>query len=907
MSAPPAAAPSGVVTFLFTDVEGSTRRWEADAEAMRVALAAHDGVLRAAVEAHGGWLFKHTGDGVCAAFASPRSAVDAAVATQRALELPVRMGIATGEAELRDGDYFGAVLNRAARVMAAGHGGQILLADSTAGVLSGIDLLDLGPRRLRDLPTPVQVFQVQAEGLRTDFPPLRALDTSPGNLRLAATSFIGRESEVGEVQAAAKAHRLVTLTGVGGVGKTRLALEVAARLADDFPDGVWFFDLAAVADPAAVPDAVAAVLGIIQQPGKSVADSVAAALEGRVRLLVFDNCEHVVDSVADLVEPILAASATVTILATSREGLGVSEEQLWRVPSLDVNSGTESAAVNLFLDRAQSVVSDFSLTQPGDADAVVEICRRLDGIPLAIELAASRMASMTASEVRDRLDQRFRLLVGSRRALERHHTLRHAVAWSYEHLDDTEKALLERCSVFAGGFDLHSACAVAGFPDAPDDFATLDLLDALVRKSLLVADRSSGRTRFSMLETIRQFAEEQLVAGGEASEIRAAHSRYFAGREADILARWDSPRQREAYDWFTIELANLRTAFRWAADHGDLDVAATIASYVGWLGALVQTLEPIAWAEELIEPAGAVDHPRLAFLYAIASQCFTTGRIEAAVGYCDAGQIVLGGSRDAPPYGIEGVLGLVYLAIGQPERLAEWCRAQLARRRDTHVYIRAWLVLALALAGCGGEAMDSADGLIEAAEAPRNPSLLALALGAYGLAFRDADPVGALHALGRGLVIAQDSGNRAVASVLANVLARFEAGQGDPVSAFDHLTLAIGNYHNGGDTTTIRAPLAVLAVLFDRLGRYEPAATIAGFALSPLAAAAVPEITTAITHLRDVLGDPAYESLARKGETMTTAAMATYAYDQIDQARTELTAVSRPDVPARVRPGHRIS
>jgi hypothetical protein len=247
------------------------------------------------------------------------------------------------------------------------------------------------------------------------------------------------------------------------------------------------------------------------------------------------------------------------------------------------------------------------------------------------------MASMTASEVRDRLDQRFRLLVGSRRGLARHQTLRHAVAWSYDLLDDAEKALLERCSVFAGGFDLESACAVAGSDDALDDLATLDLLDALVRKSLLVADRSAGRTRYSMLETIRQFAEEQLVARGEASEIRAAHSRYFAGREADILALWDSPRQREAYAWFTIELANLRTAFRWAADHGDLDVAATIATYVGWLCVAVQTLEPIAWAEELIEPARAVDHPRLAFLYVIASWCYMTGRIEAAVGYSEAG------------------------------------------------------------------------------------------------------------------------------------------------------------------------------------------------------------------------------------------------------------------------------
>ena len=503
--------PSGVVTFLFTDIEGSTRRWEADAEAMRAALAAHDEVLRDAIQAHGGFLFKHTGDGVCAAFSSPKSAVNAAVAAQQKLELPVRMGLATGEAELRDGDYFGAVLNRAARVMAAGHGGQILLTESTAVLLSGVDLLDLGPRRLRDVPVAVEVFQVRAAGLPTEFPPLRALDTTPGNLRPAPTRLIGRESEVAEIEAALKAHRLVTLTGVGGVGKTRLALEVAARLADEFPDGVWFFELAAVTDPAAIPDAVAAVLGITQQPGKTVSESVAAALEGRVRLLVIDNCEHVLDAAADLIEAILAHSATVRILATSREGLGVPDEQVWPVRSLDAASGIDSPAVSLFVERAQGIAPGFSMVDGDEAAAVIEICQRLDGIPLAIELAASRMASMTASDVRDRLDHRFRLLVGSRRGLERHHTLRHAVAWSYDLLDDTEKTVLDRCSVFAGGFDLQSACAVAGSDDL-DEYAILEVLDALVRKSLLIADRSSGRTRFSMLETIRQFAEEQLVA-----------------------------------------------------------------------------------------------------------------------------------------------------------------------------------------------------------------------------------------------------------------------------------------------------------------------------------------------------------------------------------------------------------
>jgi predicted ATPase/class 3 adenylate cyclase len=882
------SAPSGVVTFLFTDVEGSTRRWEADAEGMRAALAAHDDVLRKAVEAQGGWLFKHTGDGVCAAFASPRSAVDAAVAAQRALELPVRMGLATGEAELRGGDYFGAVLNRAARVMAAGHGGQILLAESTAGLLNGVDLVDLGPRRLRDLPIPVGVFQARAAGLRVEFPPLRALDTTPGNLRPATTSLIGRESEVTEIEAAVKAHRLVTLTGVGGVGKTRLALEVAARLADEFPDGVWFFELAAVTDPAAIPDAVAAVLGITQQPGKTVSESVAAALEGRVRLLVIDNCEHVLDAAADLIEAILTHSATVRILATSREGLGVPDEQVWPVRSLDAAAGIDSAAVSLFVERAQGIAPSFSMVDGDQAAAVTEICRRLDGIPLAIELAASRMASMTASEMRDRLDHRFRLLVGSRRGLERHHTLRHAVGWSYDLLDDTEKTVLDRCSVFAGGFDLQSACAVAGSDDL-DEYAILEVLDALVRKSLLIADRSSGRTRFSMLETIRQFAEEQIVARGEASEIRAAHSRYFAGREADIMALWDSPRQREAFAWFTIELANLRTAFRWAADEGELDVAAPIATCAAWLGYLTENYEPIAWAEELIESALAIDHPRLATLYVVASNCYMAGRIDPSIRYTEAAEerVISGGSDHHVPYA-ECSLGGAYVAVGQPERWIERCRARLARGLDTNVVTRTSLVIALMAAGSADEAMAVANGLIDAAEVSDNPFVLSFALLAYGWAVYDADPVRSLAAQSRGMVIARDSGNRAAVSHLATNLCRVEAQHGDPLAAFDYFSLAIGNYHDSGNTYMICGPLGFLAAFFDRLGRYEPAASIAGFAVTFPVPAVMPELTIAIEHLREVLGEATYESLARKGETMTTAAMATYAYDQIDQARTEL-------------------
>ena len=548
--------------------------------------------------------------------------------------------------------------------------------------------------------------------------------------------------------------------------------------------------------------------------------------------------------------------------------------------------------MTLFVERAQGIESGFSIVDGDEAAAVTEICQRLDGIPLAIELAASRMASITASEMRDHLDQRFRLLVGSRRGLERHHTLRHAVAWSYDLLDDTEKALLERCSVFAGGFDLQSACAVTG---SDDDFATLDLLDALVRKSLLVADRSSGRTRFSMLETIRQFAEEQLAASGAASEVRAAHARYFAGREADIMALWDSPRQRGAYDWFTTELANLRTAFRWAADQGDLDVAAPIATYAAWVGLLTENYEPIAWAEELIEPARAVDHTRLAFLYLIASQCYMAGRIEAAVCYSDASQEVIGSGRAEVPFGLEGALCGSYMAVGEPERWIWWCRAQLKRGRDTHAYTAACLLMALAATGSHDDAMAAANGLIDAAEATGNPHVLSFALLAYGMAVHHADPVRSLVALRRGLVIAQDSGNRSHLSHLATSLCLFGAEHGDPLAAFDYFTVAIGNYHDSGNTYMIRTLLGILAAFFDRLGRYEPAATIAGFAItSPVAALpAMAEFGAATAHLRTVLGAATCELLAGKGEAMTIAEMVTYAYDQIGQARAELNADSK--------------
>jgi predicted ATPase len=869
-----------VVTFLFTDIEGSTRRWEENPDAMREALETHNKVLRDAVEANDGEVFNYTGDGMCAVFESPHSAVDAATAAQCALELPVRMGIATGEAERRGDDYFGTVLNRTARVMAAGHGGQILIDGATAALLSAVDLLDMGPRQLRDIARPVAIYQVRAPGLRLDFPALKTLDATPGNLQHASTSFIGRESELAELATALKEHRLLTLTGVGGVGKTRLALEVAAHSANDYPDGVFVIELAAVGDPAAVPEAVAAVLGITQQTGMSMAESVAAALERRSRLLIFDNCEHVLNAAADVVEAILAHSEKVKILATSREGLRLNDEQLWPVPSLDINS----SAATLFVERASAVSPTMSLRK--DTDAVTEICRRLDGIPLAIELAASRLLSMTVNEVRDHLDDRYRLLVGSRRGLERHQTLRHAVQWSYDLLDSDEKTLLTRCSVFAGGFDLAAAQAVAG---SGDKFATLDLLDALVRKSLLVADQASGRTRFSMLETIRQFAEEQLVSNDEADQARRAHAHYFAGREADVLALWDSPDQGDAYAWFTTELANLRVAFRWAADHHDLDAAAAIAVYAVFLGTRVEQYEAVAWAEELIEPARAAEHRRLAQLYNMAAQCYAAGRSDDAVRYADAAlAIIESGGFDAIPYEGEAWLGGVYLSQGRPDRFVEVCRNMVARDPRPHTFARACLTLALSTNGADDEATATSEQLPAAADATHNPEVASYTLLAYGIAQRDTDPAAAYDAHRRGLKIAQDSGNRQLETFHAGNLSRIAAFHGEPIAALDYATLAIRRFYNSGSFSVVESAFAVLAGLLDRLGNYDAAATLSASGTNPFARTTYPELQGTIMHLREVLGDETYESFRNVGESMTSAAMAAYAFEQIDLVRAQL-------------------
>src|SRR4051794_13935826 len=509
-----AELPIGTVTFLFTDLEGSTRLWEEDREAMAAAVARHDALLEDAIGRHGGVVFSYMGDGMAAAFGTAPNAVAAAVDAQLALsceawEVPgplrARMGLHTGEGRVIGDQYESHTLNRCARLMAVAHGGQLVISGSTAALLGGelpegVDLIDLGEHRLRDLQSSMHVFQVDAPGLAAEFPPLRSLDAVPGNLPRQVTTFVGRKTEVGALAELVRQSSLVTLTGVGGVGKTRLALQVAAEVVTDFPNGAWLCEFAPVADPDAVWETLGASLRVQAFAGRSLEDAVLEHLAARRLLLVLDNCEHLIDAVARQVTTIGQRCAGVSVLATSREGLALAGERIVAVPSLgvpaddsDITALVGTEAVQLFSDRARAAKNEFALTDR-NASALGVLCRRLDGIPLAIELAAARVRSLSPEDLVARLDQRFKLLTrGSRAALERHQTLRSTIDWSYDLLEPTERRAPDRLSVFAGGCNLAAAEAVLAGDDL-DELDVVDLLGQLVDKSLVIAD-SNGDGR----------------------------------------------------------------------------------------------------------------------------------------------------------------------------------------------------------------------------------------------------------------------------------------------------------------------------------------------------------------------------------------------------------------------------
>ena len=498
--------------------------------------------------------------------------------------LRVRMGIHTGAGELRDGDYFGPALNRAARLMSVAHGGQVLVSLATEELVRdslppGLGLVELGEHRLRDLSRPERVFQLRAPELIFEFPALRTLDTLPGNLPVQITSFVGREEELARIAKALGQARLVSLTGVGGVGKTRLALEVAAEVIPEYRDGAWLVELAGVRDPDAVPDALVTTFGLQPAGGRPATETVLEFLRGKQLLLVLDNCEHLLGAVAELVGAVMQGCPGVRVLVTSREGLSVAGEHMLGVPSLGVaGEGADLEviagcdAVVLFVERAQSVKADFALDAT-TAGAVAQVCRRLDGIALAIELAAARVAMITPTELARRLDQRFRLLAGGQRGVvERHQTLRAAIDWSYELLSEPEQLLLARLSVFVGGFSLEAAEAVTiGGAVAGDQI--FELLSALVSRSLVIANTEDVDTRFRLLETIRQYAQEHLDKSGDGARLHAAHADHYASFGELAIPNTAGP---EGGDWerrLERELDNISAALRWAVETQDAETA----------------------------------------------------------------------------------------------------------------------------------------------------------------------------------------------------------------------------------------------------------------------------------------------------------------------------------------------
>ena len=585
------ALPTGTVTFLFTDIEGSTKLAQEYPNEMPALLARHHEILHQAIQSQNGYVFQIIGDAFCAAFHSASDALKAAMEAQCMLQtsgllensdvsVRVRMGIYTGTAQLTaDNQYSGyTTLALTQRIMSAGHGGQVLLSGSTRELVrdtlpENTELIDLGEKRLKDLLRPEHLFQLNVSGLTTVFPPLKTLDIYPNNLPIHLTSFIGRENEISEVKQELNDHRLITLTGSGGTGKTRLSLQVAVELIEKFDHGVWFVELAPLTNPDLIPQTILSAIGVKEQQGITPLDLLKEYLHEKRTLIVLDNCEHIISTCAEVVNTLLRVAPDIKILASSREALGVRGEVSYPVPSLtlpnvkhlpSIEGLSQYEAVRLFIDRAL-LASPHFIVDKDNAPFIAQICHRLDGIPLAIELAAARVKVLSVDQISKRLDDRFRLLTGgARTALPRQQTLRALIDWSYDLLSNTERLLFLRLSVFAGGWTLEAAEEVC-VGDGIDSFEVLDLLSQLVNKSLVVVieKSKSGETRYRMLETIRQYAREKLLETGGSEVVHQRHLAYFVQLAERAEPELYTSKQVFWFHHLDNEFDNLRIALEW--------------------------------------------------------------------------------------------------------------------------------------------------------------------------------------------------------------------------------------------------------------------------------------------------------------------------------------------------------
>ncbi len=825
-------------TFLFTDIEGSTRLWEERATAMGEALAQHDHLLRLAVETRGGSVIKTTGDGMLAVFDDPLGAVGAALTAQRALRdapwgetgpLRVRMAFHAGAAETRDGDYFGPALNRVARILSIGHGGQVICSAVAADLARdrlgpSVELVDLGSHRLRDIDRPEQVYQLVVADLPRDFPPLRSLSTRRSNLPVALTSFVGREREVAEVTALVEHHRLVTLIGTGGTGKTRLMLEAAGQLLDRHPDGVWLAELAPLGDESQIASEVARALGAPEVPGVPALAVVQAFVADKDLLLLLDNAEHLVDGAARLAERLLASAPKLRILATSREALAISGEAVLHVQSLScpaaggalgplagtpagIEDAASTEAVQLFTQRAVAVDPGFALSESNVA-SVAEICRRLDGIPLAIELAAARVSAMSPDDIARRLGDRFRLLAGGRRtAVPRQQTLHALIDWSWDLLTPEDCRLLRRLAVFTGGWTVAMASRIVGDDDGAADPADLvDGLTRLVDRSLVIVDRGAT-TRYRMLETIRQYAREKLIESGEASDLADRHLAAFAELAAELQGPIRGPAMVDWLDRLDAEADNLGAALEWGLEAAPWTAVRMCSALLGY------------WSVRVISGDNEA-------------------RIVAAIGLARAH---VHDSPDADPAEqavaarLMGEAANVWGFTGRAFEALAWARdaVGLADLSGDAVARRAAAVgLAVATAFSGDAGPEAVvprrifEEAIELAERSGELWAVAIAAGFAGTSLSSFDPEAGAALLRRGVEAAHRSGSPYAlgAVTMAQGRALGRTGHTDEaVAAFD---VAIRQFTELGDTRFALAGRSDLAHALRRGGRLDQAMAI---------------------------------------------------------------------------------
>jgi predicted ATPase/class 3 adenylate cyclase len=900
--------PTGTVTFLFTDLEASTRLWQEHPAAMQRASARHDELVGDAIESHGGYVVKTTGDGFHAVFASAQAAVDAAVAAQLALggepwdetgPLRVRMGIHSGHAEVRDGDYYGTAVNRAARLMSAAHGGQIVVSLATEELIQDgqVELVDLGEHVLRDLTRPERVFQVTYPGLVREFPRLSSLDSFVGNLPVQVTSFVGRDDDVARVVEVLEGSSLVTLTGTGGVGKTRLAVQVAAEVVPRFNDGAWVCELAAVDDGEAMAQVVSATLGCLQRPGLSLAQSVVEYLKRRELLLVLDNCEHLLDEASEFADAVVRSCPNVRIVATSREALDVVGERVLRVRSLDApvasasdDDVAQSAAVRLFIDRAVDAGAETAWDTLQLA-AVGEICRRVDGIPLAIELAAARTTSMSPADVAAHLDERFRLLTGKRRGrVERHRTLRATVEWSYQLFDDDERLVFDRLGVFAGTFDAPAAVSVAGGDDL-DEWEISDALSSLVAKSMLVPETGpDGTTRYGMLETLRQFARERLDDADDTDRRRRAAAEHYAAAAGDAGEGIVGPEHELWVVRLRAELDNIRAAVGWALERDDPDeqeLALRILAPLEEAGRHHPDMGLAVLAAQAVEAAqGSSPELRAPVLDLASYYEWNQGDMGRARTLSEAARrdgIVTSTLSPFAPY----THAVAYeMAAGNHARaleIADDTRGAL----DTvdSPYAQAHFLGGIAnfeaMAGRYEQARADAERALELARQSGNVAVIATAHHALAWALQRDDPAAALAAAEQyiDLYRAVRVGAGAASSVLA-LAGGLRARLGDDTDALDLLHEAVVLARDQGLRPQLAAALDWSLSPLLRTGRPEVAATFLGALINGSLADVgnFPGVAAARTHslerVRSVLGDPKTDELVARGGAMSYEALA---------------------------------